>query len=106
MKSPDYVPDSGHVVRLELAGRVLALVLSPASYNSKTGLMICCPISPTVKGHPFEVPLESAGLAYAVLCDHVKSLDWIIWNAHQIDQASPVVMAHARAKIKALLEIA
>ena len=53
-----YVPDSGDIVWLEFdpqagheqagheqAGHRPALVLSPASYNGKTGLMVCCPLS-------------------------------------------------------------
>jgi mRNA interferase MazF len=34
-------PHSGH----EQAGRRPAIVLSPLKYNSKTGLLICCPIT-------------------------------------------------------------
>ncbi|NDD15328.1 MAG: toxin MazF, partial [Betaproteobacteria bacterium] len=47
MPSP-YVPDAGHVVWLEFdpqagheqAGHRPALVISPASYNRKSGLMV------------------------------------------------------------------
>ena len=34
-----------------------ALVLSPKTYNDKTQLMLCCPITSQVKGYPFEVPI-------------------------------------------------
>jgi len=45
------VPDAGEIVWInftpraghERAGRRPALVLSPAAYNGKTSLMICCP---------------------------------------------------------------
>jgi mRNA interferase MazF len=50
------------------------LRLALASYNGKTGLMVCCPISTKVKGHPFEVVLEIDGVASAVLSDQVSSL--------------------------------
>ncbi len=48
-----YIPDTGEVVWLEFdpqagheqAGHRPALVISPASYNGKTGLMVCCPMS-------------------------------------------------------------
>lgn len=51
-----YVPEAGDIVRLsfdpqagrEQAGRRPALVLSPASYNGKTGLMLCCPLTTRV----------------------------------------------------------
>ena len=80
-----YVPERGEVVWLnfnpqaghEQAGHRPALVLSPASYNLKTGLMLCCPITSQVKGYPFEVPVTGdAGIAGAILADQVKSLDW------------------------------
>ena len=66
-------PQSGH----EQAGRRPALVLSPASYNGKTGLALFCPLTSKIKGYPFEVPV-SAGSAVSgvVLSDQVKSLDW------------------------------
>lgn len=46
-----YVPEAGDVVWLnftpqsghEPAGHRPALVLSPAAYNGKTSLMLCCP---------------------------------------------------------------
>jgi mRNA interferase MazF len=82
------------------------LVVSPASYNGKTGLMVCCPMSTKVKGHPFEVVLEIDGVPGAVLSDQVKSLDWKIRKAKKKASASASVMAHVRAKIKALLVIA
>ena len=108
-----YVPDTGDVVWLqfdpqaghEQAGHRPALVISPASYNSKTGLMVCCPMSTKVKGHPFEVVTEIDGLACAVLSDQVKSLDWKIRRAKKKSTVSDEVMLHVRAKMKALLQI-
>jgi mRNA interferase MazF len=113
MATRRYVPDCGDVVWLEFdpqagheqAGLRLALVISPASYNGKSGLMVCCPMSTRIKGHPFEVILEMDGVAGAVLSDQVKSLDWKVRNAKKKAAASSDVMAHVRAKIKALLII-
>ena len=113
MSPRTYVPDTGDVVWLqfdpqaghEQAGHRPALVISPANYNSKTGLMVCCPISTKVKGHPFEVVTEIDGLACAVLSDQVKSLDWKIRRAKKKAAVSDEVMLHVRAKMKALLQI-
>ena len=85
MAARKYVPDRGDIVWLqftpqaghEQAGHRPALVLSPASYNRRSGLMLCCPITSRVKGYPFEVALgEGEDLAGVVLADQVKSLDW------------------------------
>lgn len=108
------VPDVGDVVWLEfdpqagheLAGPRPALVLSPASYNGRSGLMVCCPLTTRVKGHPFEVLTEVGGVACAVLSDHVKSLDWKVRRAKRKGAVNAAVMAQVRAKVKALLGIA
>ena len=107
-----YVPDTGDVVWLkfdpqaghEQAGHRPALVISPANYNSKSGLMVCCPMSTKVKGHPFEVLTEVDGIECAVLSDQVKSLNWKIRRAKKKATVSTDVMLHVRAKIKALLQ--
>ena len=80
-----FVPDAGDLVWLtfdpqaghEQAGRRPALVLSPRSYNQKSGLALVCPVTNQVKGYPFEVPLPpGCGASGAILADHLKSLDW------------------------------
>ena len=93
MVNNSYLPGRGDVVWLafdpqaghEQAGRRPALVLSPATYNSKTGLALFCPITSQVKGYPFEVPLPP-GMAVSgvVLSDQLKSLDWRIRKAEFI----------------------
>jgi mRNA interferase MazF len=108
-----YVPDAGDIVWLmfdpqaghEQAGHRPALVISPALYNGKTGLMVCCPMSTKIKGHPFEVLAEIDGINAAVLSDQVKSLDWKIRKAKKKGVIDPEAMVHVRAKIKALLLI-
>lgn len=113
MVTRSYVPDAGDVVWLEFdpqtgheqAGHRPALVVSPASYNGKTGLMVCCLMSTKIKGYPFEVLTEVDRVASAVLSDQVKSLDWKARHAKKKGAVSPVVMVHLRAKIKALLAI-
>ena len=108
-----YVPDACDVVWLEFdpqagheqAGHRPALVISPASYNGKAGLMVCCPISTKVKGYPFEVVTRVDGVDCAVLSDQVESLDWKIRRAKKKTVVSADVMLHVRAKMKALLQI-
>ena len=106
-----YVPDSGDIVWLEFdpqarheqAGHRPALVLSPAIYNGKSGLMVCCPLSTQVKGHPFEVVTEVDGTRCAVLTDHVKSLDWRARKAKHKARMEEDELLDVRAKLKALL---
>ena len=114
MATRPYVPDSGDIVWLEFdpqagheqAGHRPALVISPASYNGKTSLMVCCPLTTKIKGHPFEVLTDVGGVAGAVLSDQVKSLDWRVRNAKKKGSVAHEVTLHVSAKIKALLAIA
>ena len=113
MAARGYVPDAGDVVWLEFdpqagyeqAGHRPALVISPASYNVKTGLMVCCPMTTKVKGHPFEVLTQVDSLGCAVLSDQVKPLDWRVRKAKKKDVVASEVMLHVRAKMKALLMV-
>ena len=108
-----YIPDTGEVVWLEFdpqagheqAGHRPALVISPASYNGKTGLMVCCPMSTKIKGHPFEVVTQVDGVDCVVLSDQVKSLDWKVRRAKKKAAVDEEVLVHVRAKMKALLQI-
>jgi mRNA interferase MazF len=105
-----YVPDAGDMVWLsfdpqaghEQAGHRPAVVLSPSSYNAKTSLMICCPITSQIKNYPFEVRIAGASPS-AVLADQVKSLDWRKRGARRKGTISAAELAEVRAKIRALI---
>lgn len=111
--SETYIPEAGDLVWFEFdsqagheqKGRRPALVISPASYNSKAGLMICCPITSKAKGYPFEVPIEADEVSGVVLADQVRTLDWAARRASKAGKATTQVLQETRLKIKALLEI-
>ena len=112
--SASYVPDEGDIVWMnftphsghEQAGRRPAVVLSPEAYNSRSGLLVCVPITNQIKGYPFEVVLAGSGATGAALADQVKSLDWQSRQAKRKGRATPPEMAKIKAKIKALLRLA
>lgn len=105
-----YIPQAGDIVWLnftpqtghEQAGHRPALVLSPQTYNQKTSLMFCCPITTHIKNYPFEVPI-AGDPASVVLADQVKSLDWRSRKAKRKGSVSPDELAEVRAKIIALI---
>lgn len=113
MATKAYVPEAGDIVWLEFdpqagheqAGHRPALVLSPAAYNAKKCLMICCPLSTQIKGYPFEVQTQISAKPGVVLSDQVKSLDWRVRKAKKKGSVSEDVLQDVRAKIKALLQI-
>jgi mRNA interferase MazF len=105
-----YVPESGDIVWLqfdpqaghEQAGHRPAVVVSPASYNGKTGLMLCCPMTTQIKGYPFEVVI-AGDRSSAVLSDQIKSLDWVACKATYKGKITPDELTLVRKKASALI---
>lgn len=107
-----YVPERGDVVWLdfdryaghEQARRRLTVVLSPAAYNARTSLALCCPVTSQVKGYPFEVALPAElEVEGAVLTDQVRSLDWRARHATYLGALPAAVVAQVIARARALL---
>jgi mRNA interferase MazF len=113
VKSESYVPQRGDVVWISLnpqagheqAGRRPALVLSPAAYNGKVGLVILCPITNQVKGYPFEVLIpDGLNVSGVILADQVKSLDWRARRAELMCTLPSEAVAEVMGKLSTLLE--
>ena len=94
----DFDPTVGH----EQAGKRPALVLSPASYNAKTNLLLACAMTSEVKGYPFEVVMPDGGV---VLADQVKCIDWRFRNARRKEVAPAEVLRRVRSLLGTLLQI-
>ena len=75
---------------------------SITTYNAKTSLMVCCPMTTHIKGYPFEVVVAGENPS-AVLADQVKSLDWRKRRAKRKGTTSSSELAEVRAKIQALI---
>jgi mRNA interferase MazF len=79
-----------------------AVVLSPASHNGKTDLMVCCPLTTRIKGYPFKVVLASQP-GSAVLSDQVKNLDWRARRAVAKGKVTDQELRQVRGKLRALI---
>ena len=105
-----FVPEAGEIVWLdfdpraghEQGGHRPALVLSPAAYNGRTGMMVGCPMTTKSKGYPFEVALAGAQHG-VILADQVKNLDWRARKARRKGTVSEVELAEVRAKLRTLI---
>jgi len=103
-------PDAGDIIRIHFdlppghdgPNYKSALVISPAIYNRKSGLMVCCAITHAPKAYPFEVALQAAD-GHAVLADQIKSLGWQGIKISTHGRASPEELATIRAKLTALI---
>jgi mRNA interferase MazF len=82
--SESYVPERCDVVWLDFdptKGKEIgkyrpALVLSSQQYHQATGLMICCPISTSIRGGLTEVPIDGLDRPSVVAANMVQTLDW------------------------------
>lgn len=94
-------PQSGH----EQAGRRPAIVLSPQKYNSRSGLIICCPITSQEKKYPFEVKIPPGLIISGViLADQVKSLDWRARQAEFVCKLPQSAIEEVADKISLLIK--
>ena len=93
-------PRAGH----EQAGRRPAVILSPAAYNVKVGLVLAAPVTSRVKGYPFETLVPSGlPVSGAILSDQVKSLDWRVRKAALFCELPFSVVNEVLQKLRTLL---
>lgn len=53
-----------------------AFVLSSKEYNKKTGLVICCPISTSIRGHLSEVPIDGLEKPSVIAASIIQTVSW------------------------------
>lgn len=105
-----YIPEVGDIVWLnftaqaghEQAGYRPAVVLSPQTYNVKTGLLVCVLITNQIKGYPFEVKLSTSDANGVALANQVKSLDWRSRQTQYKGKISLGEMQEIKTKLAAL----
>lgn len=109
-----YVPEAGDLVWLEFdpqtgreqAGLRPAVILSPSYFNSRTGVAYACPITSKVKGYRFEITLPPGLPVHgAVLCEHMRSLDWRARKASFLGRMPDAVLGQIREVIRAIAGI-
>lgn len=99
----DFDPQAGH----EQAGHRPALVMTSREYNSRTGLMICCPVTSKVKDNPLVVLLPKGVLEKesVVLVHHVRTVDFRARNAKFLSSVTYHVFCEVQDKLAAILEL-
>ena len=97
----NFNPQTGH----EQYGHRPALVISLEDYNRQTGLGLFCPITSSVKGYFFEVPLPAnCPITGVVLADQIKSQDWRARGARFECRVNLSVVGEVLAKVDVLLQ--
>ena len=106
-----YIPERNHIIWLDFEptkGKEIgkyrpALVLSSKGYSKATGLIICCPISTSVRGGSTEVPVNNLGQPCAVAASLIQTLSWKDRKAKFISEAEYPVMQEVLYRIIPLI---
>ena len=92
-----YIPKQGDIIFLdfnptkdhEQSGQRPAIVISNNIFNKNTKMIIVCPITSNQKYFPTHYLLEDAKkIIGAVLCEHIRSVDYESRNVSFIEKAS------------------
>lgn len=95
-----YIPKRNDIIWLDfepVKGKEIgkyrpALVLSSKEYNQQTGLLICCPISTSIRGQATEVPVNNLDKSSVVASSLIQTLSWKDRKAKKITTAESGVM--------------
>lgn len=95
-----YIPERNDIVFLDFEptkGKEIgkyspALVLSSKTYNQKSGLLICCPISTSIRGQATEVPVDNLESPSVVAANIINTLDWRVRKVKKVAEGEPGVM--------------
>lgn len=106
-------PERGQIIKLnfnpkrgsEQAGYRPALVMSQTAYNSKTGMMLACPITSSKKGYATEVALPK-GLKTkgVILSTQMKAMDWRERSFRVVESVDDDVLEAVLDRLIAVIE--
>jgi mRNA interferase MazF len=81
-------------------------VLSPASYNAKSGLCLVCSVTSQAKGNYFEIAVSHGlNVQGVILSDHIKSADWRQRKADYIGSVPSEILQQVHARLRPLLSM-
>ena len=111
MSKHAYVPERNHLIWLDYEptkGREIGkyrptLVLSSREYNTRTGLLIGCPVSTSIRGGITEVPINNLNKPSVVAASLVQTLAWKERHARYITTAEPGVLEQVLQRLLPLL---
>lgn len=96
----DFDPQAGS----EIMKRRPALVVSPSIYNKKSRLILCCPITSTIRNSPWEVLMpDGQQVTGVVLSNHISTMDQYARKAEKTCKAPSNVINEVLSKIQALV---
>jgi len=109
--SKTFIPDRNDIVWLDFEpskGKEIgkyrpALVLSSKDYNQKSGLLICCPVSSSIRGSMTEVKVNNLDQPSVVAASLIQTLSWKNRKVKKISPAEDGVMEDVLLRILPLI---
>jgi mRNA interferase MazF len=109
--SQEYIPHRKDVVWLDFEptkGKEIgkyrpAFVLSSKIYNKKSGLLICCPISTSIRGGGTEVTIDGLDNPSVIAAGIVQTLSWKDRKIKFITQAQDHILDEVLARLLPLM---
>jgi len=106
-----YIPDRNDIVWIDFEpkkGREIgkyrpALVLSSKQYNKKTGLLICSPISTSIRGGISEVAIDNLDKPSVVASNIIHTLSWRERKTKLITKADRNILSDVLARLLPLI---
>ncbi len=111
MAEKQYIPARNDIVWLDFEptkGKEIgkyrsALVISSNEYNSKTGLLICCPVSTSIRGGATEVPVNNLDKPSVVAAGLIQTLSWRERKVKKIVEAEEGVFKETLLRLLPLM---
>lgn len=105
------MPERNHIIWLDFEptkGKEIgkyrpAIVLSSRLYSKKTGLVICCPISTSIRGAKTEVPIKNLESPSVVATTLIQTLSWKDRKAKFITEAEESVMDEVLERVLVII---
>ena len=106
-----YIPERNDIVWLDFEpkkGKEIgkyrpALVLSSRVYNQQTGLLICCPVSTSIRGGATEVKVKNLDQPSVIAASLIQTLSWKNRKVKKITKAEKGVMEDVLIRILPLI---
>ncbi len=106
-----YIPDQNDIIWLDfepVKGKEIgkyrpALVLSPKKYNQMFDLVICCPISTSIRKQLLEVPVNNLEQTSVVVTTMIQTVSWTDRKMKFITHAEDGVMTAVLQRIIPLI---
>lgn len=106
-----YIPERNHIIWLdyeptkskEIGKYRPSLVLSSEIYSKNKGLVVCCPISTSIRGAKTEVRVNNLDLPSVVATSLIQTLSWKERKAQFITEADKGVMQEVLTRVMILI---